>query len=98
MVLSRSLFALAWAFGEESLQRAASAIAVLLQLSGPPVAVSSATLAEHEMEEINAMSPQDQVKRLLERTINHYKGAAEEISKRVDGWTGQIHTTPELET
>jgi len=38
------------------------------------------------------------VKRLLERTINHYKGAAEEISKRVEGWTGQIHSTPELET
>jgi HEAT repeat protein len=90
--------ALAWAVGGPRLQHAASALGVLLQLSGPPVAASSAVLADHEMEEINAMTPQDQAQRLLERAINHYKGAAEEISKRVDGWTGQIHSKPELET
>ena len=44
------------------------------------------------------MSAQDQVARLLERAINHYRGATEEIAKRVDGWTGQFHPTPELET
>ena len=87
--------AFALAFGGQSL---VSALGTLLQLSGPPVAASSGALSEHDMEELNAMAPQDQVKRLLEKAINHYKGAAEEISKRVDGWTGQIHSTPQLET
>jgi hypothetical protein len=89
---------LALAVRGQSIDFAVSAIGALLQLAGPPVAASSATLSEHEMEEINAMQPQDQVKRLLERTLNHYKGAAEEISKRVEGWTGQIQSTPELES
>ena len=85
-LLASSAFALVWG-GH-----------VLLQLHGPPVAASSATLSEHEMEQINAMAPQDQVTRLLERTINHYKGAADEIAKRTDGWTGKIHSTADLQT
>jgi hypothetical protein len=75
----------------------ASAVGILLQLTGPPVVASSGALSEHDLEAINAMSPQDQVKFLLEKNINHYKGASEEISKRVDGWTGQIQQTPELD-
>ena len=75
----------------------ASAVGILLQLTGPPVVASSGALSEHDMEAINAMSPQDQVKFLLEKNINHYKGASEEISKRVDGWTGRIQQTPELD-
>jgi len=85
-LLASSAFALVWG-GH-----------VLLQLHGPPVAASSATLSEHEMEQINAMAPQDQVTRLLERTINHHKGAADEIAKRTDGWTGKIHSTADLQT
>jgi len=68
----------------------------LLRLSGAPVAASSAVLSEHELEEIGAMPAQDQAMRLLERTINHYSGAGEEIEKRADAWLGQIHSTPEL--
>jgi HEAT repeat protein len=86
--------AIGFAFGDGG-QRLAR---ILLALAGPPVAASSATLSEHELEEISAMPPNDQVKRLLERTVNHYKGAAEEISKRVDGWTGQIQADKELDT
>ena len=73
-----------------------SKLEILLQLAGAPVAASSAKLSEHELEEINAMTPQDQAMRLLERTVNHYAGAAEEIEKRAEGWMGQIHETPEL--
>src|ERR1700730_4886510 len=91
--------ALAWAIASaETLRQAASAVGTLLQLSGSPVAASAGRISEHEMEEINAMSPQDQVERLLERAINHYAGAAEEISKRADGWTGKIHSSQTLET
>jgi len=86
--------AIGFAFGDGG-QRLAR---ILLALAGPPVAPSSATLSEHELEEINAMPPNNQVKRLLERTVNHYKGAAEEISKRVDGWTGLIQADKELDT
>ena len=68
----------------------------LLQLSGIPIPASSAKLSEHELEEIAAMQPRDQVMRLLERTINHYAGASEEIEKRADEWLGKIQTTPEL--
>lgn len=71
---------------------------MLLQLSGAPVAASAARISEHELEEINAMPPQDQAERLLERAINHYAGAAEEIARRADGWTGRIHTSEKLET
>jgi HEAT repeat protein len=73
-----------------------SKLEVLLQLSGIPVPASCAVLSEHELEEINAMPPQDQAMRLVERTINHYSGAGEEIEKRADGWIGEVHSTPEL--
>lgn len=76
----------------------ASAFGALLQLHGAPVAASSAVISEHEIEEINGMPAQDQAERLLERAINHYKGAAEEIAKRADGWTGQLRSTSKLET
>jgi HEAT repeat protein len=77
-------------------QSVISKLEVLLQLSGSPVAASSAVLSEHELEEINSMPAQEQVMRLLERTINHYSGASEEIEKRSDAWQGQVHATPEL--
>src|SRR4051812_19916445 len=94
LIFGSALFgAMAFAFADGG-QRFAR---ILLQLAGPPVAASSATLSEHELEQINGMAPQDQVKRLLERAINHYKGAAEEISKRVDGWTGVIKANPDLD-
>ena len=76
----------------------ASVVRVLLQLHGAPVIASSGKLSEHDLEEINAMPVQDQVERLLEKAINHYGGAAEEIAKRADGWTGQFKSTPKLET
>jgi HEAT repeat protein len=93
-LIALAVLATAVAFGGQL----RSLVGAILQLHGAPVAASSGKLSEHEMEEINAMAPQDQVERLLERAINHYQGAAEEIAKRADGWTGQLHTTPKLET
>src|SRR5262249_32971851 len=85
----------AFAFVGEGGQRLAR---LLLSLAGPPVAASSAVLSEHELEEIDAMPPNGQAKRLLERTINHYKGAPEEISKRTAGWTGKLDKDAELDS
>lgn len=79
----------------QGLRRAASMI--LLQLQGASIAASEGRISEHELEEIGNMSPQDQAERLLERAINHYAGATEEIAKRVEGWTGQIHSSKKLE-
>lgn len=90
-----ALVALSLAANGQALQRVAKA---LLQIYGTPVAASSAIISEHEMAEINAMGPQDQVERLLERAINHYQGAAEEIAKRADGWTGKIESSSKLNT
>ena len=42
------------------------------------------------------MPPQDQATRLLEKTVNHYAGAAEELARRLPGWAGKIHSTPDL--
>jgi HEAT repeat protein len=89
-------FVLAGAFVVAGQGAVFSKLEGLLQLKGNPVAASSAVLSEHEMEEINAAAPQDQVMRLLERTINHYWGAGEEIEKRSEDWIGQVHSTPEL--
>ena len=72
-------------------------LGVLLQLVGSPVAASAGALSEHDLEELNAMAPQDQAVRLLEKAINHYRGAGEEIAKRLDGWTGKMAPSKELE-
>ncbi len=65
-------------------------IGLSLQLGGGPVPASRSVLSEHELEEINTLSPQAQAMRLLERAINHYQGALEQIESRVGGWTGKI--------
>lgn len=90
---------LAWAFpqGREHVGLAVSNLAAFLQLIGPPVPASSGAISEHDLEELSGMSPQDQATRLLEKAINHYQGAGEEIAKRLDSWTGKIQSTPELE-
>ena len=36
------------------------------------------------------MTPQSQAELLLERAINHYRGANEQIAARVDSWRGRI--------
>jgi hypothetical protein len=95
LVLILAAITLTSALAGQGFRRVASMI--LLQLQGAPVAASAGRISEHELEEINNMSPQDQVERLLERAINHYAGAADEIAKRAEGWTGQIHSSKKLE-
>jgi HEAT repeat protein len=52
--------------------------------------VSANVLSEHEIEALDGMSPQQQAALLLERAINHYRGASAEILARVKGWRGKI--------
>ncbi|HEX7958351.1 MAG TPA: HEAT repeat domain-containing protein [Terriglobales bacterium] len=65
-------------------------IAQILSVKGKPEPASANVLSEHEIETLDQMSPQSQAQLLLERSINHYKGANDEIADRVDRWRGKI--------
>jgi HEAT repeat protein len=58
---------------------------------------SAALLSEHEIEVLDTMAPQSQAELLLERAINRFRGAKEQIAARADGWRGHIKSTPRLE-
>ena len=51
---------------------------------------SANALSEHHVEALDGMPPQQQAELLLERAINHYRGATAEIDARVDGWRGKL--------
>jgi hypothetical protein len=65
-------------------------IAVFLSLHGRPEPASANVLSEHETEALDSMSAQGQAELLLERSINHYRGANEQIQARVARWRGRI--------
>ena len=71
-------------------------IAQLLSLQGKPEPASANVLSEHEIENLDQMGPQSQAQLLLERSINHYKGANDQIAERVDGWRGKIKLDQQL--
>jgi HEAT repeats len=72
-------------------------LAVALQVKHP-VPVSARILSDHELEELDQMKPQQQAVRLLERAVNDYHGALDQIMKRLDGWRGAITLNQEMET
>ena len=78
------------AAGSGSLRAAWTPMARLIGLQDPPTPASANVLSEHEIERLDTMSPQSQAELLLERAINHYRGANEQIAARVDGWVGQL--------
>ncbi len=65
-------------------------IAQFLSLRGKPEPASANVLSEHEVEVLDQMSPQNQAQLLLERSINHYRGANDQIAMRVSSWRGKI--------
>ena len=69
-----------------------------IALEGKPVAASPARLSEHEIQELDRMTPQQQAVLLLERATNHYDGAIEWIDKRVDSWRGSLKLDGQLNT
>jgi hypothetical protein len=68
----------------------------LLKLEGKPEPASANVLSEHELEVLDKMPAQSQAELLLERSINHYKGANEQIANRVESWRGQIGLNQKL--
>ncbi len=71
-------------------------IAKFLSITGKPKPASPALMSEHETEALEHSAPQAQAELLLERAINHYEGASDQISRRVDGWHGHLQMTPSL--
>jgi HEAT repeats len=65
-------------------------LAAFLSLNGKPEPASANVLSEHEIEGLDAMEPQQQATLLLERSINHYRGANDQIAARVGRWRGRI--------
>jgi HEAT repeat protein len=76
--------------GTDTVRAAWEPIATLLNLQGAPAASSAGVLSEHEIAALSAMEPQQQSELLLERSINHFHGANEQIAARVDGWRARI--------
>jgi len=71
-------------------------LGAMLMVSPPAIThsesqrTSAAVLSEHEIEGLDSMSPQSQAELLLERSINHFRGANEQITSRVAKWRGRI--------
>jgi HEAT repeats len=72
-------------------------IALFLSLHGKPEPASANVLSEHESEAMDGMAPQSQAELLLERSINHYAGANDQIAARVGRWRGTIKLSARLE-
>ena len=68
----------------------------LLQLAGRPVDASAGVLAEHELQLIEQMPPQQQAERLMERAIGRYQGALEQIEARLPGWENKLEYSGNL--
>jgi HEAT repeat protein len=77
-------------------QAAWAEISQYLPLVGNPKPASPAILSQHQTEALAKMGPQSQAELLLERTINHYEGAASEITQRIGGWQEHLQLTPRL--
>jgi len=71
-------------------------IARFLTLHGKPEAASPAVLSQHEIEGLDHQSAQKQAELLLERDINHYDGANDEIAARAERWRGRVRLSPNL--
>ncbi|MGB0034835.1 MAG: hypothetical protein WBP79_05100 [Candidatus Acidiferrales bacterium] len=71
-------------------------IASMIQLKSDPLPASPAKFSEHLNEGLVNLSPQKQAELLLEETINHYDGAIEQLSSRMDGWRGRLNLNPRL--
>src|SRR3954467_9368452 len=76
--------------GTDTARAAWEPIATFLSLQGAPAPASANVLSEHETELLDGMSAESQAELLLERSINHFQGANEQIAARAAGWVGKF--------
>ncbi|HKU21800.1 MAG TPA: HEAT repeat domain-containing protein [Terriglobales bacterium] len=81
---------LALVVGKPTARAAWQQVEQFLSLRGKPVPASANVLSEHETEDLDRMTPQAQAGLLLERSVNHYKGANDQIAARAEQWRGKI--------
>jgi hypothetical protein len=84
------------AAGSGSLRAAWEPIVRFISLEDPPSPASANVLSEHEIAVLDETPPQSQAELLLERSINHYRGANEQIAARVGRWRGKIELNERL--
>jgi HEAT repeat protein len=97
-VVAAALLLLALFRSTSTAQAVWQQIEQLLSLQGKPEPASANVLSEHEVEVLDRMTPQNQAQLLLERSINHYRGANDQIAARVGGWRGRITLNQKLNT
>lgn len=68
----------------------------LIKLQGKPKPASANVLSEHELEGLDKLDSQAQAELLLERSINHYQGANDQIASHVAHWRGDIELNDKL--
>ena len=74
--------ALVLVLGSSGVARAAwQQISDYLSLHGKPEPASPAVLSEHQLQNLDSGPPQSQAELLLERSINHYDGANDQIAR-----------------
>jgi HEAT repeat protein len=61
-----------------------------------PQPTSAGVLSEHHLETLDRMPPQAQAEFLIERAINRYQGANEQIRARARDWRGRIELNDRL--
>ena len=94
VALAMSLFGMFAA--SKQVQAAWQEIGQMLSLQGKPEPASPAVLSEHEIEDLDRLPAQRQAELLLERAINHYDGATDQVAARVDRWYGKIKITTQF--
>ena len=57
-----------------------------LSLKGKPEPASPAIMSQHELQNLDRQPVEKQAEILLERAINHYEEANDQIAERVEGW------------
>jgi HEAT repeat protein len=87
---------LAVPFATGSARAAWTEITQFLSLHGKPAPASPAVLSQHEIERLDRQSSQKQAELLMERAINHYDGANDQIATRVNGWRGRLKLGSQL--
>ncbi len=91
-----TLLGLLIAFQAQPVRAAWQEIAAFIGIQGKPMPASPAVMSEHELERLDQDPPQHQAQVLLERAVNHYDGATDQIAARADNWRGQVYRTPQL--
>ena len=94
-VAAGALLGLAFVSGG-TVQAAWTEISQFLSLPGKPEPASPAIMSQHELEKLDSTSPQHQAELLLERAINHYDGANDQIAARADNWRAHLKLSTQL--